>query len=81
MRSPEDVLESTDKYLPNNHGSSFNTLKVSTVSSPPRYRWSLILVKDAYPKFNFLKAPNRFHRFMQRIAFGFHWSRIDQDKK
>jgi hypothetical protein len=49
----------------------FRTLTV------PKYTWKCQLMEGTYWRVEEGKQPNAFHRFMQRVCFGFKWSRID----
>jgi len=50
---------------------------VSEIFYPPRPKWALQFVKDPMGvTFNLPKAPNAFHRWMQRVCFGFVWKKI-----
>jgi hypothetical protein len=43
----------------------------------PKYTWVCELHPSTYWHVEEGKQPNMFHRFMQRVCFGFKWSRID----
>ena len=43
----------------------------------PKYTWKCELHPSTHWHVEEGKQPNAFHRFMQRICFGFKWSRID----
>lgn len=43
----------------------------------PKYTWKCQLVPKVFWHVEEGKQPNAFHRFMQRLCFGFKWSRID----
>lgn len=42
----------------------------------PGTAWKVQPFKDENPAFFQCEAPCRFHRWMQRIFFGFKWTRI-----
>jgi hypothetical protein len=50
----------------------------SRVISIPKYTWKCQLMEGTYWQVEEGKQPNAFHRFMQRVCFGFKWSRIDE---
>ena len=41
--------------------------------APPKPQWSFSLTPDFHLRWNVLTAPNRFHRWMQRVFLGIHW--------
>lgn len=43
---------------------------------PPDCKWRVEVMKDVYWMREEGEQPNAFHRFMQRIFFGFKWEKI-----
>jgi len=44
----------------------------------PKYTYKVTIAGDDGLVFSVTKAPNRFHRFMQRLILGFVWEKIEQ---
>ena len=47
------------------------------VISSPNYSWKCELAPNVFWNVEEGKQPNAFHRWMQKICFGFKWSKID----
>jgi hypothetical protein len=43
----------------------------------PKYAWKCELMKGTWWMVEEGKQPNRFHRKMQELCFGFKWEKID----
>ena len=47
-------------------------LKIATL--PPEPIWEMTLCDSSDVLFRVAKAPNRFHRFMQKLVLGIQWN-------
>ncbi len=56
-----------------NTGSINNPNNIHLVA-PPKAEWMWTF--EGQVRFNTVKAPNRFHRFMQRIFLGIIWRKL-----
>lgn len=50
------------------------------VFTPPKYDWKCELIKKRYQYLEEGCQPNAFHRFMQKLCFGFKWTKIEMEK-
>jgi len=47
-----------------------------TIFGQPEYKWELRLSKDSNFVIQLFVAPNKFHRFMQKLMLGFEWTEM-----
>lgn len=47
------------------------------IAKEPEFAWKCELISEIILSVEEGKQPNAFHRFMQRLVFGFKWSRIE----
>ena len=50
------------------------------ILQPPRPAWTCELHPGTFWHVEEGKQPNRFHRWMQKICFGFKWTEIEYDQ-
>lgn len=50
--------------------------QIVSISQPPEPRWTMQLCGSADLMWRLVKAPNAFHRMMQRICLGIVWTPI-----
>jgi len=46
------------------------------IKEPDDYKWSFKFNEDHPMEMRMLVAPNKFHRFMQKLMFGFIWKKL-----
>lgn len=51
---------------------------IPTYIPTPKLKWYMSFVDNKYLRFFLPKAPNRFHRFMQRWLLGIYWEKADE---
>ena len=62
----------------NGIGGGFYSSDAKYSLEVPRYTWQLQMTPGMYYAFQEHEVPNAFHRFMQRLCFGFIWKRIEK---